>query len=175
MSSRLVLWPILLSASLSGCYATRTTDLDDDELFFRFKANGTLVEFTTLSDVYGVFIEACTGSTEALEVVGWSSANRLGMRVSRRQTGMAEGTYSIARRLDDPTFRIRLYYRSADGIDYFAAPSVPEDVTLVISRVGSSTIDGTFFGVVKADGQPDVVITDGEFTVRREHTVKERC
>ena len=68
-----------------------------------------------------------------------------------------------------PDCRIR--DQNPEGAGYLAEPIVPEDATIMISHVGSTTIGGTFFGVVKAPGRPDVTITDGEFMVRREFDI----
>jgi hypothetical protein len=163
----------MLVVSLAGC-SSQTTSLDDYELFFRFRANGSLVEFTTLADVYGVFVGSACSDRESLEIVAWDSSSRLGLRVSSHE-GFGSGTYSIAQRAEDPEFRMLLYFRAPEGVDYFAEPVVPEDATIVISQVGPSTIDGTFFGVVRAAGLPDVIITDGEFSVRREHDLQVPC
>jgi hypothetical protein len=164
----------LLVASLTGC-STQTTSFDDVDLFFRFRANDTLVELTTSADVYGVFVaNPCTGE-DTLQVAAWNLSIRLGLNVSSIQNQVGLGTYSTAQSVDDPTLRISLYYQAPDGIDYIAEPVTPDDVTIVISHIGGATIDGTFFGVAKAAGQPDVMITDGAFTVRREQDMEASC
>jgi hypothetical protein len=56
-----------------------------------------------------------------------------------------------------------------------ASALVDEDATIVISHVGPSTIEGTFIGVVEAAGYPAVIITDGEFTVRRDNDLQLPC
>jgi hypothetical protein len=166
---------------LAGC-SSQTTSLDEFDLFFRFRANGALVEFTTVGNVYGVFVEAGCGEAHSLQITAWEPwdlGSRLGLHLGSmsafRPMGFGVGSYSVDQRTDDPSFRIRLYYRTPEGIDYFAEPVVPSDATLEIYRVGASTVDGAFFGVLKAEGQPDVVITDGEFSVRREHDYKPPC
>jgi len=87
--------------------------------------------------------------------------------------GFGTGTYSIALS-DDPRLRL-LYYRAPDGIDYVADQTVAPNAMIIISQVGTGTIVGTFSGVVSAAGRPDIVITDGEFTVRRDHDLLGAC
>ncbi len=60
MTSRLTRSLLLLVAGLTGC-STQTTSLDEFELFFRFRANGTLVDLTSSGDFYGVFVEEPCG------------------------------------------------------------------------------------------------------------------
>jgi hypothetical protein len=165
----------LLALTVGACYSKQTTDLDDFDLFFRFRANGTPVEYTTLADVYGLFVVVPCSGRETLEVAAWDPSTRLGLMVSSIQNPVGVGTYSVAQSVDDPSLRISLYYRAPEGIDYMAEPVTQEDATIVVSHVGKSTIDGTFFGVLKAAGQQDVMITDGEFTVRREHDIESSC
>jgi hypothetical protein len=150
--------------------------LNDVESSVHFKVNGTLVQFATSAESYGVFVAGHCSERVSLQVAAWESwdtASRLGLRVSSGED-LGLGSYSIALG-PDPTVRIHLYYRDAQGIDYFAGPVVPDDATVVISYIGPSTIEGTFFGVLKAVGHPDVTITDGEFTVRREHDLRPEC
>jgi hypothetical protein len=148
--------------------------LDDSELFFRFRADGSLVEFTTVADAYAVFVGSSCSARESLEIAAWDAASRLSLRVTGSQ-GFGTGTYSIAQQVDDPRLRMLLYYRSPEGIDYFAEPVVPEDLTIVISDVGAATVAGSFWGVVRAAGYADVMITDGHFTVRREYDLQMPC
>ena len=163
-------WLLLVVALGLGC-STRTTSLDDFDLFFRFRADGTLVEYTSREDVFGVYT-LVTGSPAILNIVGFDATTRLRLRLSSLEEIPGPGTYTIAQTASDSTFTMELYYQSPDGTDYFAAPVVPEDATIVISSVGGLTIDGTFFGIVKAPGVPDVVITEGEFAVRRDFDIR---
>jgi hypothetical protein len=151
-------------AALAGC-SSRSTNLDDLDLFLRYKVDGTLTEYTTLANVFGAY---SLGFEASLNVVAWDATSRLRLRVSSEEAIPGVGTHSVAQVANDSTFTISIYYQASDGTDYFAEPIVPEDATIVISSVGSSTIDGTFLGVVKAPGRPDVMITEGEFSVRRE-------
>jgi hypothetical protein len=162
---------VALVVSLTGCHATRTTDLDDLDLFLRFRVDGTLVEYTSWESVFAVFTSYYTG-TEVMNVVAWDSTSGLRLRMSSGQAPNELGTYSIAHQVNDPTFRISIFYQDPGGIEYVASPVVPEDATIVISHVGPTTVGGTFFGIVKAADRPDVVITDGEFMVRTERDVE---
>jgi hypothetical protein len=158
---------VLLLVTASTACSSQTTDLDGFDLFFRYEVNGTLVEYTTLRDVFGVFTFEDRGA-DILSIVGWDANSTLGLRVWSYRGTPGVGTHSIAQMANDSTFGIDIYYQDPDGIDHYAEPVVPEDATIVITHIGGSTIDGTFFGVVKAAGRPDVMITNGEFTVRRE-------
>ncbi len=168
---------IVLVAALAGCSSSQTTSLDDLEPSVRFSANGTLVQFTTRAESYAVLVAGHCSERVSLQVAAWEpwdTASRLGLRVSGGQD-LGLGTYTNAQDLSDPPVRIHLYYRDAQGIDYFAGPVIPDDATVVISYIGPSTVEGMFFGVLKAVGHPDVIITDGEFTVRREHDLRPEC
>ena len=132
----------------------------------RFRADGTLVEYTALANVLGMYTEYC-GAT-SLSVVAWDLASGLGLRVASAAGSPGPGTWSIAYRDNDPTFRMSIYYQDSRGTGYIARPVVPEDASITISQVTSNSIAGTFFGLVKASGLPDVTITHGEFSVRLE-------
>lgn len=164
-------WLILIVASSLGCYTSRTTSLDDLDLFFRFEVDGVPIEYTSSADVFGVISYSVEGGADILNVVGWDSATRLRLRVRSLDETIGAGVYSVAQLENDSTLLVTIYYQDPEGIDYFAEPVVPEDATIEITNVGSRTIDGTFFGVVKAPDRPDIVITNGEFTVRREHDI----
>lgn len=169
---RSALWLILLVPSSTGCYSSRTTGLDDFDLFLRFSVNGTVVEYPAIGNVFGVFTNYCLGGPKVINVVAWDSTSGLRLRMSSgRQASNPLGTYSIAHVEDDPTFRLSMYYQDPEGTEYLANPVVPEDATIVISQVGPRTMSGTFFGVVKAPDRADVLITDGEFVVRREFDI----
>jgi len=160
--------PLLLLAA-TGC-SSRSTNLDDFDFFFRFETNGTLVEYTTLQDVFGVYTFENRGAN-ILSIVGWDSSTSLGLRMWSYRAVPGVGTHSVAQMVNDSTFGIDIYFQDQDGTDYYAEPVAPEDATVVITHIGSSTIDGTFFGVVRAPGRPDINITNGEFTVRREFDI----
>jgi hypothetical protein len=164
----------LLAASV-GCYSSHTTNLDDYEIFVRFKADGNLMEFTSRTDLYGVFVGSVCSARESLEIAAWEpwdTGTRLGLYLTGPK-GFGTGTYSSAQG-QDPRLRL-LYYRAPEGGDYFADPAAAESAMITISHVDIGTISGTFFGVLKAEGHPDVVITDGEFLVRREHDLELPC
>ncbi len=160
---------ILAAAFWTGC-STRTTNLDDYDFFFRYEANGTPIEYTSLQDVFGVFTFE-DGGADILSIVGWDATTSLGLWVWSYQQTPGVGTHSVAEMANDSTFGIDIFYQHSDGLDYYAEPVVPEDATIVITQIGGSTIDGTFFGVVKAPDRTDIVITNGEFTVRREFDI----
>jgi hypothetical protein len=165
-------WVVVLVSSLTGCWSERITSWDGLDSFVRFRADGTLVEYTALGNVFAWYTDSCTSGTTTLRLVAWDASTGFGLRVSSAQGSPGPGTWSIAQRERDPTFGLTLVYVDAAGTGYRARPVVPEDATIMISHVGSTSISGTFFGLVKAQDGADVTITDGEFMVRREHDME---
>jgi hypothetical protein len=164
-AQRSALLLILLGSCLSACYREITTSWDDLDPFLRFRVDGALVEYRSLGELFGQYTHTVRESRDALSIVGWDASTGLHLSVSSVSAYPGLGTYTIGEQATDSTFRMGLYYQHPDGIGYLTR----EDATIVFSHIGPSSIGGSFFGVLESTGRPDLMITDGEFMVRREH------
>ena len=165
VAQRTALWLLLLVSPLGGCWSERITSWDDLDAFLSFRVDGGLVEYRSLGELFGQYIHSSESGRVALSVVGWDATTGLHLSVSSVQAYPGLGTYTADHRATDSTFRMGIYYQHPEGIGYLTH----EDGTIVISHIGPTAIGGTFFGVLKSEGRPDIMITDGEFMVRREH------
>ena len=155
----------LLVTPLAGCRSERITSWDDLDPFLTFRVDGRLVEYRSLGELFGQYIHSSESGRVALSIVGWDATTGLHLSVSSVQAYPGLGSYTPGLQATDSTFRMGIYYQHPEGIGYLTR----EDGTVVISHVGPTSIGGTFFGVLKSEGRPDLMITDGEFMVRREH------
>ena len=167
-AKRTASWLILSVSFLAACWSERITSWDDLDPFLRFRMDGTLVEYRSLGELFGLHTHFIRSGRVALSIVGWDSTTGVHLNLSSVQALPGPGTYTADQRATDPTFRMGIYYRHPEGVGYVTRRPVPDDATILITHFGPTAIGGSFFGVLRAEGRPNLVITDGEFMVRRE-------
>jgi hypothetical protein len=163
---RPVLAGLVLAAGLlsAGCSSSDSTGPGDNngEYYFRFKANGTQVSFTTQSSLLATFAQA--GSQYNGVFTGFDATTNAHVQVydgapisTKTYTGYnVVGTAFVGALIgwDDDTGTL---YTAGSG-----------DVrTVTITSLTDTYVQGTFSGTVSAAGKPSISITNGEFKLPR--------
>jgi hypothetical protein len=152
---------LLASCGSSGNDSTGPSGTD---LFYQFKANGTLVKFTNPGSLWATF--ATSGSQNTLVISGFDANSNSNLQIYSDQT-IGAGTYTGFTSVNAVLVGVLIGYQDTSNVDYVNTGSNASDATIVITDVTSTRVSGTFFGVLKAQGHPDVTITEGQFVVQR--------
>jgi hypothetical protein len=155
---------LLATVALGSCGGSNATGPSGNDLFFSFKMNGTMVEYTDAAALWATF-NTTTGQS-SLIIVGFDGSTGAGLQVWRDQA-VTTGTYSGFTAVNNAIVGVVMYYDDATNTNFAADPVVPADATIVITSITATRVSGTFFGVLKAQGQPDITVTEGKFTVQR--------
>lgn len=154
-------------ALILPCTILFSLSCDDEEpaagYEVRFEANGTLTKFvadglqtatiTVDGDQYvGLFVGSDGSRTIALKVY---DTEEITVDVYR-EFGPKENGYAGS----------LISYLDEAGTEYTQGAVVP-DIRIRVTEMTSTYVKGTFAGTLKADGKPDLMVTHGEFFVRR--------
>ncbi|ASB49073.1 hypothetical protein [Alkalitalea saponilacus] len=160
---KLKLWSLsLLFLIFSAC--SSDGDKDEDIFFIRFNADGTKVEFTNQ-----LILTAGFGQSGQFHTATISGANdaitNVGLQIYH-DSPIIEGIYSGYGVTNDVVTGVILHYSAPTGILY-SSGGVDVYAQVEITGLSQSVVTGKFSGVLKADEQSDLIVTDGEFRVRR--------
>jgi len=146
----------ILSASCSS-------DEASDGYVMRFKANGIQQEFVTGVGQTATF--TLDDNQHIGLIVGSDGTRTMALKVYDTE----EITVAVYRQFepkDDGFTGSLIAYQDESGTEYTQGAVVP-DIRVRITEITSTSVSGTFGGTLKAEGKPDLPITEGEFFVRR--------
>ena len=139
-------------------------DNDDSGAYkMKFKANGTLIEFTVQGSLTASFSQS--GSVNNGVFTGYDANSNMGLQVYDSKA-FEESTYSGYVWTGSAFVGALMGYSDKTGTLYTQG-TTNSNATINIIEITSTTVRGTFNGTVKADGKPDISITEGEFFVWR--------
>jgi hypothetical protein len=127
--------------------------------YLRFKANGTQVNFTAQASLYAAFAQA--GAQYNMIGTGYTATSNSNIQVYNNSP-VVVGTYSGYNINGGALVGALVGYQDDGGVSY-----TNQSATITISEITSTTVRGTFSGVVEANGHPDITITNGEFRLQR--------
>jgi hypothetical protein len=135
------------------------------DLFYRFDANGTRITYTVQQSLLGSFAQS--GNQRTAIITGFNANSNSALQIYAG-TAIGVGTYSGY--TINPTLSavvgVLMHYQDAGGVLYQSDGGAVQEV-INITELNATTVRGTFTGRLKAAGRPDMVITNGEFLVRR--------
>jgi hypothetical protein len=139
---------------------------ETDSYYIRFRANGELVEFTNQ-----LILTAGFGNTGDLYSGTISGANdvdsNIGLQIYNNAP-ILEDTYSGYGFSGNAVVGVIIGYKEkSSGVLFSSGGGTNVDATVVISEITETTVKGTFQGRLLANGQPDIIVTDGSYFVRR--------
>lgn len=135
---------------------------ESDGYYIRFRANGELVEFTNqliLLAGFGTNGEIYTGTISGAN----DATSNIGLQIYNNAP-ILEGTYSGYVGMSGVIIG---YLEKSSGILFSSGGGPNVDATVVITEITETTVKGTFRGKIMATGQPDIIVTDGSYFVRR--------
>ncbi len=156
---------LLLSAVvLASCGGSDGTGPSGAELYLKFKANGTLVEYTNAASLFASF--STTSGQSNLVISGFDATSNANLQIFDDHM-VTTGTHTGFDAVNSAIVGVIIGYQDSSGVDYVADGTNPSDATIVITDITSTRVSGTFFGVLKASGHADLAITEGQFVVQR--------
>lgn len=155
-------WALLVAVViLGGCKK------DDAEAggpyYMRFKVNGALVEFKVQASLVAAFGHADKVYNAAF--TGYDIDSNISLQVfDSKEIGAT--TYSGYGLVNSAIVGAIIGYSDKSGTLYTQG-ALNSDATITIAEITSSTVKGTFSGTLRANGKPDLAVTNGEFFVWR--------
>lgn len=136
------------------------------EYYMRFKANGTLVEYTNQLGLTAGFAQS--GNQYVGTISGWNDASSNFSLILYSLAPIYETTYSGYTASVDGTVGILFAYKEKNSGVIFSSEIISKlDAQGTISEMTDKGVKGKFSGTVKAAGQSDISITEGSFYVKR--------
>lgn len=155
---------LLLAAGLiPGCGGSDSTGPDGDGLYLRFKINGTQVSYTDQSSLY--YSASQAGGQHIAVITGFDATTNANVQVYSG-SAIGEDTYSGYSVVGTALTGALIGYENASGVVYSTGGGQIQ-VTVTISHLDATRARGTFSGLMRSAGQPDLQVTEGEFHVQR--------
>lgn len=126
-----------------------------------FYANGTKVVYTVEGALVATFSNA--GDQFLGIFSGYDVNSNMGLQVYSN-TEISENSYSGYTTSGFVLVGVLIGYQDTSGTLYSQAGG---DVIIDVASITDTSVSGTFSGTLKASGKPDMVITEGKFTVKR--------
>lgn len=176
-STRKATYLILSLACIALFLGSCKKDGDDDDddgrddsgsYMISFKANGVFQEFTSEDFTKGAFSD--NGTQYSSIVTGTRSSGQIAIGVEVFDNkAISETTYTgyvvTEATSQTPAYVVgaSINYRDQQMI-YLTGAQSP-NVTIKITAITATSVQGTFSGTLKSGGGPDIVITEGKFYV----------
>ena len=157
----LVVFVALAAVSLSGCKKDDDNG-DGGQYYMRFKANGTTVEFKVQASLVAAFGHA--ENVYNAVFTGYDAESNISIQVHDGKA-IEEKNYSGYILSGSAFVGALIAYKDKAGTVY--TQGVPGNASITVSEITATEVRGTFSGTLKATGKDDVIITEGEFFVKR--------
>lgn len=138
-------------------------DESSDGYVMRFKADGNLQEFSASGAQTATF--TLDDDQYIGLIVGSQGSHTMVLKVYDTEP-ITEGVYRQFEPKGNAFTGSLIAYRDNSGTEYTQGAVTP-DIRVRITEITSTSVSGTFGGTLKADGKPDLAITEGEFLVKR--------
>ncbi|MFB6342981.1 hypothetical protein ACE1ET_14735 [Saccharicrinis sp. FJH62] len=126
-----------------------------------FSVNGTTVKYTSQASLLANF--ANTGAQYLAVFTGNDATSSMNITAYDDQP-VSKKSYSGYATSGTALVGVLMTYQDNDGTVFSQGGG---DVIVSISSITDTSVSGTFSGILKASGKPDMVITDGKFTLKR--------
>ena len=147
----------------SSCSKDET---DSSTYYIRFNANGESVEFTNQLILIAGFGHSGNQYTGTISGANDAQSN-VGLQIYNNAP-ILEGNYRGYGISGGAVVGVIIGYKEKQSGVLFSSGGGPNvDATVVITEITAATVKGTFHGKLQASGQPDMIITNGSFFVRR--------
>lgn len=141
-------------------------DEDPGEFYMRFKANGTLVEYTNQLGLSAGFAQS--GNQHVGTISGWNDASSNFSLLLYNLSPISETTYSGYAVSVDGTVGVLFAHKEKESGTVFSSGVTPDyDARVTLLQLTETGVKGTFSGTIRAAGHPDISISEGEFFVKR--------
>lgn len=154
---------LLVAGMVAGCGGSDSTGPDGDGLYLRFKLNGTQVSYTNPSTLY--ITMSNSGGQYLAVITGYDATTNANVQVYSG-SAIGEETYSGYSVVGTALTGALIGYENASGVVYSTGGGQIQ-VSVTISHLDATRARGTFTGLLRSAGQPDLQVTDGEFHVQR--------
>ena len=151
---------LLLAWTFAACFSCSDEQLPD--YFMRFRQDGVEVVYddpATLSAAFTFSDQQYIGV-----FTGFNSTSTMVLKVYDDQA-ISEKVYREFGPVGAAFAGSLITYQN--GTNTYTQGALVPDVRIRVTEVSDEYVRGSFAGTLKSDGQPDIVITYGEFFVRR--------
>lgn len=160
---------LALMVVVSGVFLLESCSKDEDdagEYYLRFKANGTLVEYTNQLGLTAGFGQ--NGNQHVGTISGWNDGSSNFSVLLYNLEPISETTYSGYTVSAEGTVGVLFAHKEKEtGVLFSSGADAEFDATTTIMEITDTDVRGTFKGKVKAAGHPDISVTEGSFFVKR--------
>lgn len=149
---------LILLLSLSAC---KKDESPKSEFYVRFEANGQKVEF--VQNTYAVYNKS--SDLAVLVMTGSSATSNISLQIYQIDT-ILNGTYTEAPMTGSFLPAVIMGYVDESGTNFNTAGSTA-NATITLSEFNDNIARGSFSGRLQESGEPDVLITNGEYYLER--------
>ncbi len=154
---------IVMMIFVAGC---AKDDETPGEYYIRFKANGNSVEYTYQLGLTAGFAQS--GNQYVGTINGMDDASSNFSLLLYNNAPITESTYSGYDVSVEGTVGVLFIYKEKEsGVVFISGVTDDYDTRVTLSEITETGVKGTFSGVVKATGHPDITISDGSFFVKK--------
>ena len=153
-------WPLVLASIFVTC--SSCSEEETPAYFMRFLHDGVEVGYTDPTNLTAAFTR--TGEQYIGVFTGFNTTSTMVLKVYDGQA-ISEKVYREFGPVGSVFTGSLITYQSG-GNTYTQGALVP-DIRIRVTELRDQYVRGSFAGTLKTDGQPDIVISQGEFYVRR--------
>jgi hypothetical protein len=158
------LLPLFVLGSLAAGCGSSTGPTGNNGHFLRFDANGSQVNFTAEASLIAAFAHA--GNEFNALMTGYDATSNASLQVfdGAAVTTKRYGGYDI---VGGALVGVLITYQPSQGVVYSSIATATSDAVITITDMTATEVKGTFSGTLQANGHPDIVVTNGEFSLNR--------
>ena len=153
---------ILLALVFVNNSCKKDTSIGNKTYEMSFKANGTLVDYKTEGGLTASFNKT---DNQYITIFHGEDANsfiNLSIYDDKPTSETSYSGYSVLN--SSITYGVFIGYTDDSGTIYTQAGG---DIIITVNSITTDSASGTFSGTLNASGKPELVITDGKFTLKR--------
>jgi hypothetical protein len=162
LSFPLALVPWLILGCGGGSESTGPGGSGDH--YLRFQANGAQVSYTEQSSLLMTFSNS--GTQYVGIVSGFDATSNANLQIYAN-AAISTGTWSGYNLSGSALVGALIGYHPAGGVLHTSGGTGVVTASVTISEITGTTARGTFTATLRAAGQPDITVTNGEFFVPR--------
>jgi hypothetical protein len=158
----LILGMLILSVMTNSC---KKASSENGEYFVKFKAGNNNINYSNQAGLY--YTATQSGNSHFIIISGFNNASsNISLQVYSN-AAVTTGTYSSYSVGSGIPLGVIIGYLDAGSGELFNTAGAVTDAIITITEINNTHVKGSFSGTVKKSGQADIVISSGEFYVKK--------